>query len=143
MSTKNTKAVAKKAETIKGDNEFIPDNDLNEQNKEENEWEEVDLGSFEVVSLKEEGEVWDGFIVGDCSENHPEWLPEQFDGDKLFETINSNGKKGVIAKWFRIQQAVDKYGFSKNRMFRFTRLKKKGEKQTDFVDFSVASKMVK
>lgn len=143
MSTKTQSKMAKKAEPIKGNNEFIPDDELNNSNQEETEWEEVDLGSFEVVSLKEEGEVWDGFIVGDCAKNHPDWLPEQFDGDKLFETINAKGKKGVIAKWHRVQQAVDKYGFGKTRMFRFTRLKKKGEKQTDFVDFSVATKMVK
>jgi len=136
--TKNNQAVTNKPITG-ADDDFLPDTDLNNNDESKEEWQEEDLGDFEVVALKNEGDKWRGYIVGDCAVNRPDWLPEQFDADKLFETINIAGKKGVIAKWFRITQAVEKYGVGKKVKFQFTRLAKKGDKQTDFVDFAVAT----
>lgn len=120
------------------DDDFKSDDSINETPESEN-WETGDVGEFELVNLKNEGDSWIGYIVKDCeSDGLPDWLPQpdKWD-DKLYETINSEGQKGLIPKYHRIKQYVEKYGMGKGIKYKITRGKKSGEEQGAFVNFDV------
>lgn len=107
---------------------FENDNDI--------EFTDGDVGEFEVVNIRNAGDTWAGQIVKDCEKDGlPEWLPEGFD-EKCYETINLSGKRGIISKYYRLAQYVEKYGME-NTFYKITRGEKKGDRQDSFVEFHI------
>jgi DNA-binding phage protein len=104
-------------------------------NSADNDFETIDTGAFTAVDMSKEGNSFIGYIVGDISENRPEWLPEQFD-DNAYEIEFLDGRKGIISKYHAISQAVNKVGIGKEHVYKFVR----GTKKDDYVNFLCQSR---
>ena len=113
----------------------------NEIGSEDN-WEQTDIGDFEVVELKSEGDVWIGRILADVEENRPDWLPEKFE-DNSYVTQNKAGKKGIISKFWKLEEYIQKTGvMGEGVLFKITRGKKTEKaKNRSYVDFEIRHKI--
>lgn len=122
-------------------NDFENDNELDNDNN--SDWENGDVGEFEVVKLTDEGDEWQGHIISDCKgDKLPDFVPDGFD-DNCYETLNPEGKKGIIPRYYRLVQYVEKYGMGKKIMYRIVRGKKSGPNQSDFVNFTIQFRKLK
>lgn len=121
------------------DDDFIDGNEA--AGIDEKDFEAGDIGDFEAVSLREKGDKWTGIIVGDCQKERPDWLPEAFE-DNCYETRNTENKKGIISKFWKLEAYIKIYGYGAGIVYQITRGDKteKG-KNRSYVDFIIKHKI--
>lgn len=107
-------------------------------------FQEAETGQFQFFSLINEGDKLTFTVEQDCegdNENDrtkaPEWLPGSVATKCYVVRTYPDRQRGILSKFYTVDVAIKKYGIGHNVVYRVTRGKKEGEKQTDFVNFNV------
>lgn len=138
MATNNNKQQTKAAKSVV-DDDFV--DGMADSNVDDSEFEAGDIGDFEVVDLRHEGDTWKGLIVEDCRKERPDWLPEKFE-DNCWETRNTENKKGIISAFWKLDAYIEKYGYGAGIVYLIERGKKQEKgKNRSYVDFKIRHKI--
>lgn len=124
------------------DDNFTGDPELDNKSTDDD-FQAGDIGEFDVAQLKDEKDIWRGHIISDVSKDgYPEWLPDAFDPN-CYVTKLENGKKGIISKFWKLEEYIYKYGFGLGIVYQVIRGKKteKG-KNRSYVDFDIKFKII-